>query len=123
MRPTTETSYFISFPVDGLKSKSIMEKGCVPECSAVVPVSETSRVRRKEPQQGRCGSIANSSSKGSGAIYSNRVPAAVAQPVAIRLPLASKISIVEFVVNSLPLAPSSKAAVIFCEPTKIPLAS
>lgn len=54
--------------------------------------------------------------------YSNRVPAAVAQPAPIRLSLASKTSIAEWVVNSSPLAPSSRVAVIFCDPIKTPLA-
>ena len=54
--------------------------------------------------------------------YSNRVPAALAQAVPIRLPLASKIWIAEFVVNSSPVAPSSKRAITFCEPINTPLA-
>ena len=54
--------------------------------------------------------------------YSNRVPAALAQPVPIRLSLASKTWIAELEVNSFPLAPSSKAAITFCDPMNTPLA-
>ena len=57
------------------------------------------------------------------AVYSNRFPAAVAQKVPILLSLASKTSTTDLVVNSSPLAPSSKVAVIFCDPMKKPLAS
>jgi hypothetical protein len=58
-----------------------------------------------------------------GRLHSNRFPAAVAQPATMRLSLAAKTSIEEFVVNSSPLAPSSKAAVTFCDPMNSPLAS
>lgn len=54
--------------------------------------------------------------------YSNRVPAAVAQPVPMRLSSASKISIADLEANSSPPAPSSKAAVTFCDPRRTPLA-
>jgi hypothetical protein len=53
--------------------------------------------------------------------YSNRVPAAVAQKVAITLSLVSKTLTTECVTNSSPLAPSSKADVTFCDPIKTPL--
>ena len=58
-----------------------------------------------------------------GHVYSNRVPATIAQKVPITLPLGSKISTAECVVNSSPLAPSSKVDVTFCDPIKTPLAS
>jgi predicted DNA-binding protein (UPF0251 family) len=54
--------------------------------------------------------------------YSNRVATAVAQPAPIRSSLTSRISMTERDANSSPLAPSSKAAVTFCDPTKTPLA-
>jgi hypothetical protein len=54
--------------------------------------------------------------------YSNRVPAAVAQPVPIGLPLTSKTSMVDVVVNSSSPGPCSKAPVTFCDPTKTPTA-
>ena len=54
-------------------------------------------------------------------VYSNRVPATIAQKVPITLPLASKISTAECVVNSSPLAPSSKIDLTFCDPIKTPL--
>lgn len=53
----------------------------------------------------------------------NRVPVGVPQPVKIRLPSASRISIAEDPVNSLPLAPSFKAILAFCDPVKTPFAS
>jgi hypothetical protein len=53
--------------------------------------------------------------------YSNRVPAAVAQKVAITLSLASKTLTIECVINSSPLAPSSNEDVTFCDPIKTPL--
>jgi hypothetical protein len=55
--------------------------------------------------------------------YSNRVPTAVAQPVPITLLLTSRISMTELETNSSPLAPSSNAAVIFCDPCRTALAS
>jgi hypothetical protein len=54
--------------------------------------------------------------------YSNRVPAAVAQPAPIGLPLTSRTSIADVVVNSSSPGPSSKAPVTFCDPMKTPTA-
>jgi hypothetical protein len=55
--------------------------------------------------------------------YSNRVPTEAAQTVAVRLSLASNTSTLDFPVNSSPLAPSSKVALTFWDPTKAPLTS
>jgi hypothetical protein len=54
--------------------------------------------------------------------YSNRFPAAVAQPVPITLSLASSTSIVDLVANSTPFASSSRPALTLCDPRKTPVA-